>query len=217
MSRALSPAKARRVYDRVGARQDAQAWYEDPAVDAMLRLGAITEAERVVEMGCGTGRLAARILGAMPETATYHGTDLSPVMVGLARERLAAFGDRATVHLVDGGPPDLAPGSCDRFVSTYVLDLLSNEDARATLAAAHRALVPGGVLCLAGLAPGHTPLSRIVSAGWKAAWHLRPVLVGGCRPIALAPLVDGPRWEIVGHARVAPWGVPSEALVARRV
>lgn len=213
----LSPSEARRVYDRVGERQDAQGWYEDEAVDAMVRLGQFEEAERVVEMGCGTGRLAQRLLAAMRPRATYLGTDLSPVMVGLARARLAAFGERAEIHLVDGGPPDLAPSSCDRLVATYVFDLLSEEDQRASMVAAHRALVPGGLLLLAGLAPGHTALSRGVAAGWRAVWQLAPRLVGGCRPVSLRPLVEGPDWEVVGHEEVAPWGVPSEALVARRL
>ncbi|MEM1056437.1 MAG: class I SAM-dependent methyltransferase [Bacteroidota bacterium] len=212
----LSPAEARRVYDRVGAKQDAQGWYEDAATDHLLRLGHFAEAERVVEMGCGTGRLAEQILAAMPPKATYLGTDLSPIMVGLTTERLGSD-SRANVQLVDGGPPDLPPASCDRFVSTYVFDLLSDEDARRSTAATHRALVPGGLLCLAGLAPGHTPLSRIASAGWSAVWSLAPKVVGGCRPISLAPLVAGPEWEIVVHERVAPWGIPSEALIARRV
>lgn len=204
------------MYDRVGAKQNAQGWYEDAATDVLLARGDWRSARAVFEMGCGTGRLAAEILRRAPE-ARYVGTDLSPAMVGLARERLAPFGDRATVRLVDGGPPE-APGegAFDRFVAAYVLDLLSDEDARGTLAAAHAMLRPGGLLCLAGLAPGHTPLSRAVAAGWRGLWRIAPEAVGGCRPVALAPVV-GAGWEVVAHERVAPWGVPSEALVARRV
>ena len=35
----LTPAEARRVYDRVGAKQDAQGWYEDAATDVLLAHG----------------------------------------------------------------------------------------------------------------------------------------------------------------------------------
>lgn len=214
MSRPLSPTEARRVYDRVGATQDKQGWYEDAATAVLIEHGDWQASGAIVEMGCGTGRLAASLLPLAPEAA-YTGTDLSPVMVGLARQRLSPFADRATVRLVNGGPASGEPGSCDRFVCAYVLDLLSERDARGTLDAAHRMLRPGGLLCLAGLGPGHTAVSRAVATGWRGLWRQRPEWVGGCRPVALAPLV-GDGWDVIVHARVAPWGVPSEALVARR-
>ena len=53
---ALSPAQARAVYDRVGASQDRQGWYEKAAVDEAVAHGAFETARSVVEVGCGTGR-----------------------------------------------------------------------------------------------------------------------------------------------------------------
>lgn len=53
------------------------------------------------------------------------GVDVSTKMVDLASERLARFGDRATIELVNGEPP--LPGETgrfDRFVALYVFDLL---------------------------------------------------------------------------------------------
>ncbi|OZC01502.1 class I SAM-dependent methyltransferase, partial [Rubricoccus marinus] len=210
----LSPADARRVYDRVGASQDKQGWYEDAATDVLIRHGEWADARDIYEMGCGTGRLAAELLPLAPE-ASYTGTDLSPVMAGLARQRLVPWADRATVRLSEGGPASGEPESCDRVVATYVLDLLSEADARGTVEAAHRLLRPSGLLCLAGLGPGHTVLSRMVAAGWRGLWRAKPEWVGGCRPVALAPLI-GDGWDVVVHERVAPWGVPSEALIARK-
>lgn len=218
---ALAPDRLRRVYDRVGAAQDRQGWYEDPAVDVLVRHGAFEGAEAVFEMGCGTGRLAARLLTLAPE-ATYRGTDLSPVMVGLARARLAPFGGRATVALVDGGPPTAPPGSADRFVASYVLDTLSAIDIARTLDAAHRMLAPGGRLCVASLSDppplgasgGAGLVANAVGAGWRALYRVRPTLVGGCRPVEVVPYLDEARWTIAHAERVTPWGVPSEAVVA---
>ena len=210
---ALSPRQLRVVYDRVGARQDRQGWYEDPATDLLVRHGGFAAARSVVEVGCGTGRLAARLLAEeLPPDATYRALDLSPVMVGLARQRLAPFGDRATVTLTDGAPPDGPPA--DRFVTAYVLDALSDADARAMLRAAHRLLRPGGLVCVASLTDGAGPASRAVAAGWRAVYRVRPVWLGGCRPVRVRPLLDGGRWRVRSQARVAPWGVPSEVVVA---
>lgn len=99
----LTRDEARRFYDRFGARQDSQAFYEDRALDALIRAGDFENARSVVEFGCGTGRLAARLLGELlPPSTTYVGFDLSATMVSLARERLRELGERVRVEPSDG-------------------------------------------------------------------------------------------------------------------
>ena len=211
----LSPAEARAYYDRFGRKQDSQGFYEDPALAVLIANAGFAEARRVFEFGCGTGKLAARLLAErLPPTATYFGCDVSPTMVGLATERLAAWGDRAEVVLSAGvvrfPPPDR---SVDRVVSAYVLDLLSADDIRRAFAEAHRVLEPGGKLGVVSLTEGVTVPSRIVVALWKALFRWRPSLVGGCRPIRYEPFVDGARWRVEHRSVVTPFGVPSEVLV----
>lgn len=214
----LSRDEARRVYDRIGARQDSQAFYEDRATGLLIRHGAFERAGGVLELGCGTGRFAFRLLSRhLPETARYRGLDLSPRMVELARARLAPFGARAEVVLTDGAPPAAEPAaSRDRFVSNFVLDLLPEAEIAAVLREAHRILAPGGLLCLAGLSTGTGALSRLVARAWAQVHALRPALVGGCRPLELRAFLDARAWRVRHHAKLAPFGVPSEALVAER-
>lgn len=54
----LTPSSVRRVYDRIGRHQDSQRFYEDPAVNRLLELAAVTQATTLLELGSGTGRLA---------------------------------------------------------------------------------------------------------------------------------------------------------------
>ena len=64
----LTHDEARRVYDRIGAGQDSQAFYEDRATRLLIRHGAFERARSVLEFGCGTGRFAARLLARhLPE------------------------------------------------------------------------------------------------------------------------------------------------------
>jgi SAM-dependent methyltransferase len=56
------------------------------------------EAPRVLDVGCGSGRIGELVLDA--GARDYVGVDFSEPMLGLARERLARFGDR--VSLVQG-------------------------------------------------------------------------------------------------------------------
>jgi ubiquinone/menaquinone biosynthesis C-methylase UbiE len=216
--RTLSYEEARRVYDRIGARQDSQAFYEDVATGELIAHGDFEHARSVFEFGCGTGRFAEKLLRErLPPDAAYRAADQSPEMVRLAGARLAAFGERAEAVLSDGTPPRAEPaGSFDRFVSCYVLDLLSESDIDAVLTEAYRMLVPGGLLCACSLSPGHGALSKAVIGVWSLVHRLSPKLVGGCRPIALVPLLDSKDWEIVHQRALAPFGIPSEAVVARR-
>ena len=214
-ARVLSHEEARAFYDRFGRKQDLQRIYEDPAIEVLLKYAGFDSARAVVELGCGTGRLATRLLEeCLPSDATYIGFDISRTMLELAQARVAPFAGRAEVQLTDGSP-SLAVGdnTSDRFLSAYVLDLLSEKEIRAALREAQRLLVPGGLLCLASLTFGHTPVSRLVCRSWTAIHSLNPRMVGGCRPLELAAFV-GPEWRILHREVVCTVGICTEVLVA---
>jgi len=225
MSKVLTHQQARGVYDRIGALQDSQAFYEDRVVEILLRHGEFESARDVFEFGSGTGRFARRLCdGVLPPKARYRGVDLSPTMVALARKRLEPHASRAEVAASDGEPPTgEASGACDRFVANFVLDLLSEEEIRAVVGEAHRMLRPGGLLCAASLSVGAGPVSRAVARAWSWVHARSPALVGGCRPLDLLPFFEGSErsggaaWRVRHHERIAPFGLPCEALVAERL
>lgn len=216
MTRMLTPQQARRVYDRIGAVQDTQAFYENQALEALLRFAELATATSVVELGCGTGRLAHRLLDQLlPAGASYRGFDVSTTMVELARSRLEPFGERAVVTRTDGSlrlPLDDA--CCDRVVSSYVLDLLPEDQITIAIAEAARVLRPVGRLCLAGLTFGQGLPSRALIGIWSLLHRLSPTIVGGCRPVDLRRFVASPPWRVAHHEIVVSWAVPSEVLVA---
>jgi len=211
----LSTEDAKKFYDRFGAKQDRQAFYEDEAIDDLLAHMDLSHASVVYEFGCGTGRFAERILdGGLPDDARYRGVDLSQTMVELATGRLKRFGDRAQIARGDGAPRIDAPdGSVDAVVSNYVLDLLSPDDICAFLSECRRVLKDGGQLGLISLTYGTTPLSRVVMALWRAVFRLRPKTVGGCRPVSLRDYLDEATWQIVHRQVIVAWGIPSETVI----
>ena len=214
----LSHEQAEAVYDRVGKRQDSQGFYEDVAVDALIAQARFDEAREVLEVGCGTGKLAVRLLKeVLPEDAHYQGVDLSETMVRLARERLEPFASRARVSKTDGSLTlAFSDESCDRVVSTYVVDLLSDEDIELFLEESWRLLQPGGRLACAGLTVGERGVSRIVTGLWRTIHWLHPALVGGCRPLVLANRLDARRWKLLHRSVVIAYGIASEVLVAEK-
>jgi ubiquinone/menaquinone biosynthesis C-methylase UbiE len=215
----LDPAAAEAFYDRFGSKQDAQGFYEKPALDELVTHARFDEAAAVFEFGCGTGTLAERLLReSLPATAQYQGCDISSTMVGLARDRLEPYRERAEVFQSDGSISiPLASNHADRILSTYVLDLMPKPEIRSFLSEARRVLAADGKLCLAGLTEGVSPLSRMTALFWRAVHSVRPSLVGGCRPLRLDRLLSPPDWHIEHHAVVVAWGIPSEVLIARPV
>lgn len=216
--RLLSRRDVKRFYDRIGATLDTQAFYEAPALRELAEHLELKTCRSIVEFGCGTGRLAEELLkDQLSADGSYLGLDISDTMVALARKRLAPFGKRANVRQ-SGGLPRIEAGdeTVDRFICTYVLDLLSEDDIKDLLQEAHRVLQPGGLLGLVSLTNGPTAISRFVSTVWIGLHWMSPWLVGGCRPISLSPFLTGPAWTIEYSNLVTSFGVPSEVVVAKR-
>jgi ubiquinone/menaquinone biosynthesis C-methylase UbiE len=212
----LTRSQAQSFYDRFGKKQDAQAFYEDAALNDLIAHAAFGHAEKVFELGCGTGRFALNLLAKhLPLSATYLGADLSQTMTDIAEQRISPYKERAKVVRSDGSMHFPLPGdSVDRVVSTYVFDLLSDTDIHEALSESCRVLMPGGKLCLVSLTKGVTIASRIVSALWSALFSIHAPLVGGCRPIRLNSFFDQHCWSVEYRNVVTRFGVPSEVLIA---
>ncbi|MDH3580145.1 MAG: hypothetical protein OEM91_05915, partial [Hyphomicrobiales bacterium] len=71
--------------------------------------------------------------------------------------------------------------------------------------------------CLASLTrnpPG--ALSGLIAKTWRAVRALAPLSVGGCGPVCLEPLLAGDLWTIEHTQTVAPRGVASDIVIARK-
>jgi len=214
MEPTLPRAAVRTFYDRFGSKQDAQRFYEDAALGDLFAHAAFESAESVYEFGCGTGRIAAELLEhRLPQRASYTGVDISGTMVALARRRVAPFGARAAVREIDGSDPfSECAARVDRILSTYVLDLLPEDEIASFIAKAAQHLNRGGKLAIVSLTFGDALLSRIVSGGWRALFRIAPSVVGGCRPLHLTRFLS--QWRIEHQAVITSWGIASEVIVA---
>ncbi len=139
-------------------------------------------------------------------------------MIELATSRLATWQGRAEVRQTGGTPGLVVPDAAfDRFLASYVFDLLDPEYSRCLIAEADRVLISGGLLCTVNLTHGLGPFSRSVSRLWSAICDRWPWLVGGCRPICLVERLEPERWRIHYHRAVFSFGICSEVLVAEPV
>ncbi len=216
--RFLTKEEIRAFYDRFGSKQDWQRFYEGAAIRTLLIHGRIGIASSVFELGCGTGAFALDLLQKhLPENATYVGVDISSTMVALARQKLTRYVERATVVHTDGSLRfDFPDASVDRFISNYVLDLLSPDDIVMVLSEAHRLLKTDGLICLVSLTAGRTTLSRVVTRIWRCVHNRNPGLVGGCRPLELTEFFGENRWDVTFHDIVNSMGIASEIVIAAK-
>lgn len=116
--------------------------------------GLLSTRQTVLELGCGTGSTALRLAGG---TAQYLATDVSPDMIAIAREKLAA---QPVAQLRFGvADAEAAPATgpiYDAVLAFNVLHLVHNLDD--ALQAVLPAIKPGGLLisktaCLAEMNP----------------------------------------------------------------
>lgn len=168
----------------------------DPAFWALLERGLIPDGERLLDLGCGQGLLAAWLLAARnghaagewptslpppPQVGAMHGIELMVNDVARAR---AALGARA--HFAVGDIRDAEFGRAHTVVILDVLHYLTYAEQDEVLARVRDALHPGGVLLLRiGDAEGGLPfcISKWVDhAVTFARGHRLAHLY--CRPLA---------------------------------
>jgi len=103
---------------------------------------------RVMDLGCGPGTLAEKLLAAFPEMQVIC-SDGSDEMLKLARQRLASYGERVSFAQADFGADQWAvnlPRQLDAVVSARAIHNLRKLKLIAPVyAQIHELLRPGGV------------------------------------------------------------------------
>jgi tRNA (cmo5U34)-methyltransferase len=122
-----------------------------------------------VELGAGTGRVSRLLLDAFPHLRLTL-ADLSPNMLSGAAERLAAYGERASLRVHDIFDPELAfpPESLDAVVSVFAICHARGGEVYADLYRRIQAwLKPGGIFICYDHVLGDSPaLTALNALGW---------------------------------------------------
>ena len=201
----------------------------------------------MLDYGCGQGKLAELVFQSYPypnSKLQWYGVDQSSKMVTKAKERLSKFDNNKSnnkydILLLPNGEPttiltdkdifhDITQPtkSIDRFISTYCLDLLSENDIYKVLHVAQSLLHPkDGLLILSGITWGYGIKSStwniktfIMTLIWEILYMFFRKKVGGCRPQNLEPYLIECGWTIIDNKKTLPASFPwmvSEVIVAK--
>ena len=123
----------------------------------LIALGLPAEGGLVLDLGGGTGALAAAIAGRFPH-AMVEIWDTDPVMLSAARERCASFGER--IRYVERSFTDPLP-RCDAVAACLALHHVQDLEIKAGIyRQIFAALRPGGIFVNADAAVPVTPKLR---------------------------------------------------------
>jgi trans-aconitate 2-methyltransferase len=162
-----------------GAPRDWDAATYDRVADPMTRWGAavldrlpLAGDERVLDAGCGSGRVTQLLAERLPR-GTVVALDGSPSMIEAARSRLARFGARVEYLVADLGLPLPLAEPVDAILSTATFHWVPDHDALfRNLAAIVR---PGGrLVAQCGGAGNIASIRRVLATvgdGWLGASH----------------------------------------------
>ena len=194
---------------------------ERQPVELALELAAVRPGEKVLEVAVGPGNAHTRLAHLARDMGrgtvgggTVVGTDLTPAMLARTVQRFRQEAlPTPLLCRCDACSLPFAEQSFDLVFCAYLLDLLSVESIAEALREMRRVLRPGGRLALVHLGMGHKGFNHI----WGLFYWLIPTMLGGCRPIRVAPHLSALGWEVLQAREVVCWGIPSDVILARRV
>jgi trans-aconitate 2-methyltransferase len=194
-----------RTYDRVA---DPMTRWGTTVLDRLWLDGD----ERVLDAGCGSGRVTERLAERLPRGRVVA-LDGSPSMVEAARERLVRFGDRVEYIVADLGAPLPIDGEVDAVLSTATFHWVPDHDALfANLAAVMRA--GSWLVAQCGGAGNIASIQRVLATigdGWLGPVHFETVMAT-TRRLDASGFVDIECWLTDEPTRFEP-GEPFETYL----
>jgi trans-aconitate 2-methyltransferase len=168
--------------------------------------------ERVLDAGCGSGRVTELLAARLPRGHVVA-LDGSPAMIAAARERLVGFGDRIEFVVADLARPLPIEGSVDAILSTATFHWVRDHDALfANLSAVLRS--GGWLIAQCGGAGNISSVQRALASigdGWLGPVNFASPL-DTVRRLDAAGFVDIECWLTDEPTRFEP-GEPFETFL----
>ena len=120
------------------------------AADLELRAG-----ERVLDVGCGSGRLAMVFAARVAPTGSVDGIDAAAEMINLATSRARKHNLSASFQVAYAQKLPFPNATFDAVACTLALHHVAEDDRQTAIEEMYRVLKPGGRLLIAEFRGGH--------------------------------------------------------------
>lgn len=204
---------AQKNYDRLSRWYDRLTGHTEDAVRGLgVTLLGVLPDERVLEVGCGTGKgltlLADRCVHV-------HGIDVSVGMIHIARRRVcdAALSERVTIIGGDALHLPYRSGWLDAIYMCFTLELFTTADMLRVLAECRRVLRKGGRIGVVAMALPER--LNLMTRLYLAAHQLLPRTVDCC-PINLTSTLTSAGFDVFTVKTRRIWGLTVHAAVAEK-
>ena len=209
----VSQTEVAKLYDRVAAVYDIWAHLtESRARRRSLALADVQNGQHVLDVATGTGLAFVDVVKRNPDGRNL-GIDISEGMLSRARKQLGRAGESNFELLIrsalDIGEPD---GSFDVVLNSYMFDLLDEHDWPRAVSEFHRVLKPNGKLVIVNMTFGEALGSNI----YEWLYRVSPRLIGGCRGVRLAPVLEENGFSVQSREYVQQSLFPSEVILATK-
>jgi ubiquinone/menaquinone biosynthesis C-methylase UbiE len=199
-------SEARETYNRLSRWYDWIAGSEEPfMLQAVAGLG-LRPGERVLEIGCGTGKALVEMAARTGQNGCVLGVDLAEGMLRRADARIHRSGIRSIqLCQADAAFLPCANGFYDAVLLTFTLELFPPAEFGPVLAECRRVLRGGGRLGVAALLETDAP-------GWMerlyGVFHHRYPRLVDCRPIPVVKILRASGFRLLQESQQRMWGLP---------
>lgn len=204
---------ARINYNRLSRWYDWFASSEKKFSEIGLRMLKVQPAEKVLEIGFGTGQGLVALAHSVSKIGKVYGIDLSDGMVHVANGKISRAGLSSQIELRLGDAANL-PYENDFFDAIFIsftLELFDTSEIPLVLGECKRVLLENGRLGVVALKKKDCRATKIYE--WFNV-HF-PSLVD-CRPIDVRRIIEAAGFESCESLEKAMWGLPIEIITARR-
>ncbi len=203
----------RHNYDRLSRWYDWFSSGEHRITKHGLNLLDVQPGEKILEIGFGTGHALLDLAEATGETGTVDGIDISPGMFSIGCKRVK-HSDLSKIISLRLGDATRLPYPDRQFqvaFMSFTMELFDPKLIAVVLAECRRVLQHGGRLGIVSLVKKD---NRAVDIYEWFHFHFPKVI--DCRPIFIHEFLEKAGFEVVQAMEEKLWGLPVEAVVAKK-
>jgi len=184
---------------------------ESKAIAEAISVSDISDNQKVLDVGVGTGQLFEMILKENKAGFNF-GLDLSPGMIAKAKEKFKSIQVKHLLSLGNAFNLPYKDQSFDYIFSSYVFDLLPENNFENVLDEFKRVLKAGGTGVLITMSMGRNWFNKT----WYLAARYFPSLLTNCRPVELSCYLVSSGFNIIKKETISQNTFPSEIIKFRK-